>query len=112
VRAAEAPDHVLLDADAPPGQRDDKFLFTFDAPVRWPGTIVWKYNPAGAPAAFTDASATVARLTSALDKWSAVCAISHSYQGSTATAPDNRPGGQPDLANVVGWARSRAARRD
>jgi hypothetical protein len=93
----------VLDADAPPGQRDDKFLFTFDAPVRWPGTIVWKYNPAGAPAAFTDASATVARLTSALDKWSAVCAISHSYQGSTATAPDNRPGGQPDLANVVGW---------
>ena len=35
----------------------------------------------------------------------AVCAVSDSYQGTTATAPNNTPGGQPDLANVVGWAR-------
>ncbi|HEY8242708.1 MAG TPA: choice-of-anchor D domain-containing protein [Casimicrobiaceae bacterium] len=101
---AEAPDHVVLDADAPPGQREPKFLFSFDEPVRWPGTIVWKYNPAGAPAGFADTATTVARLTAALDKWSAVCAVSHSYQGTTATAPNNTPGGQPDLANVVGWA--------
>jgi hypothetical protein len=102
-RGAEAPDHVVRDADAPPGERD-KFLYTVDAPVRWPGTIVWSYNPSGAPAAFSDTATTVARLTAALDKWAAVCAISHSYQGTTATAPNETPGGQPDLANVVGWA--------
>ena len=58
---AEAPDHVILDADAPAAKREPKFLFTFDDPVRWPGTILWKYNPAGAPAGFADAVADSAR---------------------------------------------------
>jgi len=102
--AAEAPDHLVRDADAPPGQREPKFLFSFDAPVRWPGTIVWRYNPAGAPAGFTDTASAVARLGAAFDKWSAVCAVSQSYQGTTATAPNNTPGDQPDQSNVVGWA--------
>jgi len=101
---AEAPDHVVRDADAPAAQREPKFLFTFDDPVRWPGTILWRYNPAGAPAGFADTATTVARLTAALDKWSAVCAVSHSYQGTTTATPNNTPGGQPDYANVVGWA--------
>ena len=101
---AEAPDHVIRNADAPPGPPDPKFLYTFDEPVRWPGTILWKYNPSGAPAGFADTATTVARLTAALAKWSAVCAVSHSYQGTTTAAPNNTPGGQPDLANVVGWA--------
>jgi hypothetical protein len=51
-RRGARPRHA--DADAPAGQREPKFLFTFDEPVRWPGTIVWKYNPAGAPAGFAD----------------------------------------------------------
>jgi hypothetical protein len=65
---------------------------------------VWRYNPAGAPAGFTDTASAVARLGAAFDKWSAVCAVSQSYQGTTATAPNNTPGDQPDQSNVVGWA--------
>ena len=53
-RAQETIDHVVLDVDALGVVRDPKFLFTFDEPVRWPGTIAWRYNPAGAPASFAD----------------------------------------------------------
>ena len=61
-RAEETIDHVVLDVDALGVVRDPKFLFTFDEPVRWPGTIAWRYNPAGAPASFADTAATVTRI--------------------------------------------------
>ena len=72
-RAPEVTDHVVLDADAPGVVRDPKFLYMFDEPVRWPGTIAWRYNPAGAPASFADAATTVARIQAGFNKWTAVC---------------------------------------
>jgi len=102
-RAQEVTDHVVLDADAPGGVRDPKFLYMFGEPARWPGTIAWRYNPAGAPASFADAATTVARIQAGFDKWTAVCGVTYAYQGTTATAPDTRVNGQPDLQNVVGW---------
>ncbi|MEO8485350.1 MAG: choice-of-anchor D domain-containing protein [Betaproteobacteria bacterium] len=100
----EAPDHAVLDADAPLAERVPKFLFTFDEPVRWSGTIGWKYNPTGAPVAFADTASTVARLQAGLNHWKSVCGVATSYQGTTTTAPNDTPGNQPDLQNVVGWA--------
>ena len=102
-RAEETIDHVVLDVDALGVVRDPKFLFTFDEPVRWPGTIAWRYNPAGAPASFADTAATVTRIQAGFDKWTAVCGVSYSYLGTTATAPDTRINDQPDGQNVVGW---------
>jgi len=102
-RAQEPSDFVLLDADTAGAPRDPKFLYMFDQPIRWPGTISWRYNPAGAPAAFVDTATTVARLQAGLGKWTAVCGVSFTYQGTTTVAPDTRTNGQPDSQNVVGW---------
>jgi len=103
VLAQEPSDYVLLDADHAGAVRDPKFLYMFDQPIRWPGTISWRYNPSGAPAAFVDAPTTVARIQAGLDKWTAACGVSFAYQGTTTVAPDTRLNGQPDLQNVVGW---------
>ena len=102
-RAQEASDHVVLDVDALGVVRDPKFLYMFDEPISWPATIAWRYNPSGAPAFFADTATTVTRIQAALNKWTAVCGVSYSYQGTTATAPDTRVNGQPDYQNVVGW---------
>jgi hypothetical protein len=103
VRAQEATDHVVLDVDALGVVRDPKFLLMFDEPTRWPGPIAWRYNPAGAPASFADTAAAVTRIQAGFDKWTAVCGVSYSYLGTTATAPDTRINDQPDGQNVVGW---------
>ncbi|GIK85099.1 MAG: hypothetical protein BroJett026_05800 [Betaproteobacteria bacterium] len=97
-------------AAGPPARPLPKFTFIFGEPAKWSGTYRWRYNPALAPPPFAgDVTGTVAVLRRTFDAWTAVCGVTHAYEGETATPPDNRTvasGGseQPDYENVVGWA--------
>jgi hypothetical protein len=105
-RAADEVDFTLRPLPAPAGEtaraRPD-FLFLFGNPARWPGAIAWSYNPASAPAAFSTVSNAVAAISAGADKWSAVCGVQFSYQGTTDVVPETTVDGKPDFINVVGW---------
>jgi hypothetical protein len=105
--AAPPDDFVLRPLPVVPGAAghpSHDFLYLFGAPSRWPGSIAWSYNPAGATAAFASTSDAVAAIAAGAAKWAAVCGVQFSYQGTTAVAPDTETNGRPDLQNVVGWA--------
>jgi hypothetical protein len=66
--------------------------------VSWSGGIIpWYYNPAAQPAQYST-SAAISALGAAAAKWSAVCAVTFKYMGTTSAAP-----GTNDGTNVVGW---------
>jgi hypothetical protein len=99
-------DFVLSPApSALPAQKSQavsKFKFMFGAPARWQGTLHWRYNPANAPAQFSDANAVVNQLVAQSAKWTSVCGIQFAYDGPTNAAPQTLAGG-PDGVSVVGW---------
>ena len=103
-QTAQAPsDHRLQQAFVPLGngaQVPPKYLYLFSPSARWKGALRWRYNPAGAPAFASDASAVVALLTKAFDKWSSQCGITYVYDGITEVAPNAT---QPDGVSVIGW---------
>jgi hypothetical protein len=85
-----------------------KFRFVYDPIAAWPSTLFWSYNPAGAPAQFTNASVVATAMQTAISKWRAACNIDASYAGTTSVDPehavlDSENGPQPDQINVVGW---------
>jgi hypothetical protein len=84
-----------------------KFAYLFSEPRRWSGVYAWRYNPRGAPPAFSDPEAAVDTISAALDKWSAVCGFTQRYDGETETVPnttfDNGGRLDPDYENVIGW---------
>ena len=80
-----------------------KFKFMFGAPAKWPGTLSWYYNHAGAPAQFTNAKdAVIQQIIAQSAKWTAVCGVDIAYAGETAAVPQTLAGG-PDGVSVVGW---------
>ena len=83
-------------------QAVSKFKFMFGGPARWQGTLHWRYNPANAPAQFSDANAVVNQLVAQSAKWTSVCGIQFAYDGPTNAAPQTLAGG-PDGVSVVGW---------
>lgn len=85
-----------------------KFRFVYDPVAAWPSTLFWSYNPAGAPAQFTNASVVATAMQTAISKWRAVCNVDAAYAGTTSVDPehsvlDQENGPQPDQINVVGW---------
>ncbi len=82
-----------------------EFQFSFGTPARWFGKLVlWRYNPSGAPSAFSsDPTGTADKILAAASKWSAVCGVRFSYGGVTTLPPNNVVSAQPDRVNVVGW---------
>jgi hypothetical protein len=59
----------------------------------------WRYNPAGAPPAFSaNKAATIQQIADAAAKWTAACGVQIVYDGETPAAP-----AALDRANVVGW---------
>ena len=105
--ASQQPD--LAVAPVPGATGDDaKFRFSFNPIAAWPATMFWSYNPAGAPATFSDASVVAAAMQQAVAKWAAVCKVPAAYGGLTGTAPestvpDGSDGSMPDGVNVLGW---------
>jgi Matrixin/Abnormal spindle-like microcephaly-assoc'd, ASPM-SPD-2-Hydin len=93
-----------------PGARGDdaKFRFSFDPIAAWSATMFWHYNPAGAPAQFSDPAAVAAAMQQAIGKWAAACSVPAAYAGMTGIPPestvgDAENGSMPDQVNVVGW---------
>ena len=81
-----------------------KFRFTFGAPARWPGVMLWRYNHANAPAQYSDANdAVIAQVIAESAKWAAVCGVEIAYDGATTAMPHTLAAGGPDGINVVGW---------
>ncbi len=83
-------------------QAVSKFKFMFGGPALWQGTLHWRYNPANAPAQFSDANAVVNQLVAQSAKWTSVCGIQIAYDGTTSAAPRTLAGG-PDGVSVIGW---------
>jgi chitinase len=93
---------------------DDIGIRTFDGPVEKyrlfnpptgikhaGGVMSWYYNDANRPSAISKA-ATLAQINTSMAKWSAVCKISFSYLGETATG-FSLPSSSIDGVNVIGW---------
>ncbi|MCC6867574.1 MAG: matrixin family metalloprotease [Burkholderiales bacterium] len=78
---------------------EPKYL-TYQPVSRWPGTVQWFYNPAGAPA-WADPAAVVAIVHGAFAKWSAACDVTAVYGGTSSATPNDLDG-----VSVVGWSGS------
>jgi len=109
VSAASAAGAPSRDADftlsevRSPSRTDAKYVPLFDPTAAWPATFQWKYNAAGAPAAF-DKATVVTTLQRAFDKWSAQCNVRHVYAGETTAVPHATDGvAGPDYQSVIGW---------
>ncbi|APV51661.1 hypothetical protein BWI17_19360 [Betaproteobacteria bacterium GR16-43] len=83
-------------------------VYTFDSPEKFilffPGTgghagknMSWVYNDANRPAAFSKANA-IAQIQQSMAAWSAVCPITFTYLGESATGFNSS-----DHVNVIGW---------
>src|SRR2546430_9079525 len=84
-------DFVLRSGDA------QKFMRMYPG-VSWQSNLVsWYYNPNGQPSAY-DTASVVAALTSAANKWSAVCGVTFKYMGASTAAPATNDG-----MSVIGW---------
>jgi hypothetical protein len=66
-------------------------------------TLRWRYNDSNRPAGLlASADAAVARIQSAMAKWSAVCNVRFAYDGATTVTP-SLPAGTRDGLNVIAW---------
>ncbi len=101
--AAPANDfHIILRSDSTDPDDAQKYLtFGWNG---WSGRIVhWRYNDASRPASLvTSASAAVARIQSAMSRWSAVCNIQFVYDGTTGNAA-SLANNTRDGINVIAW---------
>jgi Matrixin len=80
-----------------------EFKFMFAAPAKWPGTLRWYYNHAGAPVQFINAKdAVIQQIVAQSAKWTAACGVQIAYGGETNAVPKTLAGG-PDGISVVGW---------
>jgi Matrixin/Repeat of unknown function (DUF5648) len=102
--AADRPNdfHVILRSDSEATEDVQKYLtFGWNG---WSGrTVRWRYNDASRPASIvSSASAAVARIQSAMSRWSAVCNIQFVYDGTT-TSPASLASNLRDGVNVIAW---------
>ena len=83
----------------PAGRVTPQHTYVFGEPAYWPATLHWRYNPAGAPAAFSaNKAATIQQIVDASAKWTAACGVQIVYDGETTAAPATL-----DRASVIGW---------
>jgi len=67
-------------------------------------TVRWRYNDANRPAAASATSAAfLTSMRAAMDKWSAVCAVTFVYDGETTNGASLANGGTRDAVNAVTW---------
>lgn len=90
--------HVALD-----GKDTAKFLS-----YGWNGwadkTLRWRYNDINRPAsASASATTMLASVRTAMDKWSAVCAINFIFDGETTNGASLASGGARDAVNAITW---------
>lgn len=81
-----------------------KFLTFGD--LGWTGGLVqWRYDDANRPAGLAaDANVAIAKIQTAMNKWSAVCNVRFSYLGTSSLGPSLAPPTlNLDSANVIGW---------
>ena len=102
VAAAEADTdfHITFRSDADDAQKYLSFGWN-----GWSGHVVhWRYNDANRPAALVaSASAAVARIQSAMSKWTSVCNVQFVYDGSTTRSASLATGTRDGL-NVIAWS--------
>jgi len=72
--------------------------------AKWPGGLLkWFYRPTGQPADLTT-DQVVAAIQRAMVRWSDVCNIAFSYQGTTSNKPNlNATYDTTDRVPVIGW---------
>ncbi len=81
-----------------------KFLTFGD--LGWAGGLVqWRYDDTNRPAGLAaDANVAIAKIQTAMNKWSAVCNVQFSYLGVSSLGPSLAPPTlNIDSANVIGW---------
>ena len=67
-------------------------------------TVHWRYNDANRPAAASaSATAMLTSVRTAMDKWSAVCAITFVYDGETTNGASLANSGTHDAINAITW---------
>ena len=69
------------------------------------GLVQWRYDDTNRPAGLAvDANVAIAKIQTAMNKWSVVCNVQFSYLGVTSLGPSLAPPTQNlDSANVIGW---------
>lgn len=87
-----------------PATSDSQKFLTYD----WNGwaskTVRWRYNDADRPAAASASStAMLSSVRAAMDKWSAVCAVSFVYDGETANGASLATSSTRDAVNAITW---------
>lgn len=67
-------------------------------------TVRWRYNDANRPAAASaSATAMLTSVRAAMDKWSAVCAVTFVYDGETTSGASLANSGAHDAINAITW---------
>lgn len=97
---AEVNDFIIVVSGQIP---DEQKYLTFG----WNGwannTLHWRYNDSNRPASMAaSADGAVARIQAAMAKWSSVCNVRFTYDGTTSSAP-SLPAGSRDGLNVIAW---------
>ena len=84
---------------------DDKPKFLTNGWSGWTNKAVrWRYNDTNRPAAVSASLlATTASIRAAMDKWSAVCAVTFVYDGTTTNGASLAAGGTRDAINAITW---------
>lgn len=71
------------------------------------GVMNWVYNDSNRPAGVSSAAAALAQINASMARWTAVCNINFSYQGTNNSAPFSlTTTGTIDGVNVIGWVTS------
>lgn len=98
---AQQSNDFVIRFSSPEGDRS-KFI-TYDW-IGFAGNLIrWRYNDANRNASFSSSSAdAVARLQTAMGKWSAACNVTFQYDGTTSS-PASLSTGTADGLNVIAW---------
>ena len=100
VASADTDFHITFRSDANDAQKYLSFGWN-----GWSGHVVhWRYNDTNRPTALVaSASAAIARIQSAMSKWTSVCNVQFVYDGSTSSSASLATGTRDGL-NVIGWS--------
>lgn len=94
--------HIIVRSDSSNLEEWQKYLtFGWNG---WSGRLIhWRYNDASRPTSIVaSATAAVARIQSAMSRWSAVCNIQFVYDGTTSNAT-SLASSTRDGMNVIAW---------
>lgn len=99
--AAQQPNDFVITFQSQGGERSKFITYGWNG---FAGNLIrWRYNDANRSASISSsASDAVARLQTAMGKWSAVCNLTFQYDGATSL-PAGLASGNGDSVNVVAW---------